>query len=425
MDALIFIVGTLLLILAGMPISFALGFASLGYMVVEGIPPVTFIQQLSRGINSFTLLALPFFILAGQLMNHGGITAKIFRFANALIGHIRGGLAHANIIAAMVFASIAGSAVAVAGALGTVQLNAMKKNGYDAHFATGLISAAMTIGPVIPPSVVMVVYGIAAGVPIGALFVGGIIPGIMMGVVLMGYVGWKAKRDKFPRYHEAFDFGELWDSFKDAVLALLAPLIIIGGIMGGVFTATEAGAAATVYSAAVGFFYYRELTLAKFWQAIVDTMMLSATILLIMGMSSSFSFILAFERIPAMLAELLLSLSSNPNVILFVLMILYLVLGCFIEAIAIIAMTIPVVLPVITQLGIDPVHFGVILAINMSLGTVTPPLGIVLYVMARISNLSVTAVARSTLVPFLLLTALLLLFTFVPAFVTWLPNFTR
>lgn len=425
MEALIFVLSTLFLIIVGMPISFALGLTSVAYMVIEGIPPVTFVQQLSRGINSFTLLALPFFILAGQLMNQGGITNKIFRFANSIVGHIRGGLAQANVIATMVFSSIAGSAVAVAGALGYVQLDAMKKNGYDPRFATGLVTSAMTIGPVLPPSVVMVVYGIAAGVSIGDLFIGGIIPGILMGLVLMAYVGWKSKKENFPRYHDAFDFKELWSSSKDAVVALLAPLIIIGGIMGGVFTATEAGAIACVYSTLVGFFYYRELTIAKFWTAIIDTMTLSATILLIMGMSSAFSFVLAFERIPAMMADLLLSISSNPDVILLILMAFYLVLGFFIEAIAIIAMTIPVVLPVITQLGIDPVHFGVILAINMSLGTITPPLGIVLYVMARVSKLSVMSVAWASFVPFLLLVALMLLITFVPALVTWLPNYLR
>lgn len=425
MDAYIFIGITLALILFGMPISFALGFASLSYMFIEGIPVVTFIQQLSRGINSFTLLALPFFILAGQLMNQGGITSKIFSAANSLVGHIRGGLAQASILATMVFSSISGSAVAVAGALGVVQIDAMKKNGYDARFATGLVASATTIGPVIPPSVVMVVYGIAAGVSIGDLFIGAIIPGLLMGVVLMAYVGWKSRRENFPRYHDSFSLKKLLASSKDAIVAMFAPLIIIGGIMGGVFTATEAGAVACVYSALVGFFYYRELTLAKLWAAIVDTMNLSATILLIMGMSSAFSFVLAFERIPALLANLLLSISPSPEVILLILMAFYLILGLFIEAIAIIAMTIPVVLPVIHKLGIDPVHFGVLLAINMSLGTITPPLGIVLYVMSRVSNLSVMAVAWATIVPFMLFVCLMLVVAFVPALVTWLPNYLR
>lgn len=425
METTLFIGGALVFILGGMPISFALGLATLIYMLLSGIPPVTLIQQLSRGINSFTLLALPFFILAGQLMNYGGITTKIFRFANALVGHIRGGLAHANILAAMVFASIAGSAVAVAGALGTVQLDELKKNGYDDRFSIGLMSAAMTIGPVIPPSVVMVVYGIAASVAIGPLFIGGIIPGILMGLVLMAYVMWWAVKSNFPKYHERFSLRELWDSFRKAGLALMAPVIIIGGIIGGIFTATEAGAAAVVYSFVVGYFYYKELTLQKLFRALVDTMMLSATILLIMGMSSSFSFVLAFERIPAELAQLLSGVSTDPSVILLILMGFYLILGCFIEAIAIIAMTIPVVLPVIKALGIDPIHFGVILAINMSLGTITPPLGIVLYVMARVGNMPVLSVARASLVPFLLLTALLVVFVYVPEFSTFLPSLVR
>ncbi len=422
MTIVLLIAGALALMLIGVPISFALGASSLVYMLVSGIPPVSFVQHLARGVDSYTLLALPFFVLAGQLMNHGGITRKIFRFTNSLVGHIHGGLAHANVIAAMIFAGISGSAVAEAGALGTVQLRAMRENGYSRAFSVGLISSAMTIGPIIPPSVIMVVYGITASVSIGSLFVGGVIPGLLMGLTLMGTVAWVGRGAKLPRFHESFSWREIGTSAKDAFLALMAPVLIVGGILGGVFTATEAGAVVALYAFLVGKFYYRELTMKAVFVALVDTMMLSASILLIMGMSNSFAWILAFEQAPAMVAQFLLGLSHDPNVILVLLMLLYLVLGCFMEAIAIVVMTVPVVLPVLRQLGIDPVHFGVILAINMSLGTITPPLGIVMYVMADLARISVDEFAKAIAPFFLALVALLVLFTLVPIFVMWLPG---
>lgn len=422
MTIVFLILGALALMMLGVPISFALGAGSLIYLLAAGIPPVSFAQHLARGLDSYTLLALPFFVLAGQLMNHGGITRKIFRFTNSLVGHVRGGLAHANVIASMIFAGISGSAVAEAGALGTVQLRAMRENGYTRDFSVGLISSAMTIGPIIPPSVIMVVYGITASVSIGSLFIGGVIPGILMGATLMGTVAWMGRDGRFPRYHANFSWREVVESFKDSGLALLAPVIIVAGILGGIFTATEAGAVVALYAFLVGRFYYRELTMKAVFRALVDTMMLSASILLIMGMSNSFAWILAFEQAPATVAEVLLGFSHDPNVILVLLMVLYLILGCFMEAIAIVVMTVPVVLPVIKQLGVDPVHFGVILAVNMSLGTVTPPLGIVMYVMADLSKISVDAFAKA-IAPFLAaLVALLIVFTLVPQIVTFLPG---
>lgn len=422
MDMITFAAGTLVLILTGMPISYALGLASMGYMVMAGIPPVSFVQHLARGVNSFTLLALPFFILAGQLMNQGGITDRIIRLANALVGHIRGGLAHASILGSVVFASISGSAVASAGALGTIQLEALEKNGYDKTFSVGLIAGAMTIGPIIPPSVIMVVYGIAASVSIGELFVGGIVPGIIMGLAMMILVSVLAHRRNLPKFHDVFHVSEVVISLREAIWALLAPAIIIGGIIGGVFTATEAGAVGALYSLFVGLFIYRQLTLKAVFVALVDTMMLSTSILLIMGMSSSFGWVMAFEQVPAALAEAIQSISQNRYVVLTMLMGFYLVLGCFLEAIAIVVMTIPVVFPVIVSLGIDPIHFGVILAINMSLGTITPPLGIVMYVMTDLARISVPAYAKSILPFLVLLLGVLVFLTLVPSVTTALPE---
>ena len=422
MSPLLFIAATLGLIFFGVPIAYSLGLASVSFLMISGIPPVSFVQHLSGGINSFTILALPFFILAGQLMNLGGITDRIVRFANSLVGHIEGGLGHASILGSMVFVRISGSAAASAGALGTVQLTALRKNGYDTSFSVALISAAMTIGPIIPPSVILVVYGIAAGVPIGNLFVGGIVPGVLMGFGLMGYVAWRARGNGLPRFHERFDGGEVADSLKGAFWALLTPLIVIGGIIGGILTATEAGAIAAIYAFLVGRFVYGELTIAGMVESLVNTMVMSAAILLIMGMSNSFGWVMAFERIPSMAAEAIRGISENRYVILCVLMGFYLVLGCLLEAIAIVVMTIPVVFPIITSLGVDPIHFGVILAVNMSIGTITPPLGLVIYVMTDIAGIKMGTFARA-IVPFLaILVAMLLVLTLVPQLTTALPE---
>ena len=423
MDMVLFVTGAVALMLIGLPISFSLGLSSIAYMIWSGIPPVSFVQHLSKGVNSYTLLALPFFILAGQLMNHGGITAKIFRFTNALTGHIRGGLAHANVFAAMIFAGISGSAVAEAGALGTVQLKAMKENGYAQSFSVGLIAGSMTIGPIIPPSIIMVVYGIAASVPIGSLFIGGIIPGGLMGLGMMLTVVIAAAWQDLPRYHSAFAIRELYDSFVDAFLALVAPGLVIGGILTGAYTATEAGAVVAAYAFVVGMFYYRELTFQHVFDALIETMLLSSTILLIMGMSNSFAWVLAFEQAPAHVAQWLLGISRDPTTITLLLMGLYLILGCFMEAVAIVVMTIPIILPVIRQVGIDPVHFGVILAVNLSLGTITPPLGIVMYVLCDLAGISVNQFTRYVAPFFAMLLVVLLVITLWPATVTFLPRY--
>lgn len=422
MSVAIFVLAALALMIIGVPIAFALGAASLAYLLWLDVPLLAFVQQLSKGVDSYSLLALPFFILAGELMNHGGITDKILRFTNALVGHVKGGLAHANVISEMIFSGVTGSAVADAAAIGTVQLKAMGDNGYRKEFSVGLISSAMTIGPVIPPSTIMVVYGIAAAVPIGTLFVGGLIPGVLMGIGLMLTIAFMARRGGLPKLRDAFDMRELVVSMREATFALLAPVAIIGGIVGGVFTATEAGAVAVAYCFLVGKYWYRELQWRHVFGAFTNAMMMTATILIIMGMSNSFAWLLAFQQVPAQFAEQLLHISRSPEVILLLLMGMYLVLGCFMEAIAIVVMTIPVVMPVLAQVGVDPVHFGVLLAVNMALGTITPPLGIMMYVICDIAKVPVDFFARS-IWPFTIsLVVVLILLTLVPSITLALPR---
>lgn len=424
MSVAIFIGTTLAMMTVGVPIAFALGLASIAYLAWLDVPLLAFVQQLSKGVDSYSLLALPFFILAGELMNHGGITAKILRFTNAVVGHVRGGLAHANVIAEMIFSGVTGSAVADAAAIGTVQLKAMGDNGYSKRFSVGLISTAMTIGPVIPPSTIMVIYGIAAAVPIGTLFIGGIVPGVLMGASLMVAIAFMARRYGLPKLRERFDGSELAESFKGAMLALFAPILVIGGIVGGVFTATEAGAVAVAYSFLVGMFWYKELRWRQVFSAFSNSMMMTATILIIMGMSNSFAWLLAFQQVPANFASALLKISSSPEVILILLMVMYLILGCFMEAIAIVVMTVPVVMPVLNQVGIDPIHFGVLLAVNMAIGTITPPLGIVMYVISDIAKVPVEFFVRA-IAPFLVpLLIIMLTILFFPSLVLGVPKLT-
>ncbi|HRQ10526.1 MAG TPA: TRAP transporter large permease, partial [Trueperaceae bacterium] len=318
------------LMLLGVPVAIALAATTIGFFAIEQIPIETFIQMVAKGVDSFTLLALPFFILTGKLMNLGGATERIFRLGNASVGHIRGGMAHANVAASFLFAGISGSAVADAGGLGAVEIETMRKAGYTEDFSVGVTAASATIGPIIPPSVIMIVYGIAAGVPIGALFIGGIIPGTLMALALMGTVAVISRVSPVPE-STAFSARALLLAIVRAGFALLTPAIIVLGILSGAFTVTESGAVAAAYSIVLGLFIYRELNLRSLWKAITESMVESAGILLIIGVASGFAWMMSFQQAPQATIEGLLGLTQNPVVILLLLGFLYLVLGLFIE----------------------------------------------------------------------------------------------
>lgn len=409
------------LMLLGVPVAIALAATTIGFFAIEQIPIETFIQMVAKGVDSFTLLALPFFILTGKLMNLGGATERIFRLGNASVGHIRGGMAHANVAASFLFAGISGSAVADAGGLGAVEIETMRKAGYTEDFSVGVTAASATIGPIIPPSVIMIVYGIAAGVPIGALFIGGIIPGTLMALALMGTVAVISRVSPVPE-STAFSARALLLAIVRAGFALLTPAIIVLGILSGAFTVTESGAVAAAYSIVLGLFIYRELNLRSLWKAITESMVESAGILLIIGVASGFAWMMSFQQAPQATIEGLLGLTQNPVVILLLLGFLYLVLGLFIEAIAIVTMTIPVVMPALKLVGIDPIHFGVILAVLMSIGTITPPLGIVMFTLCRIRNISIARFSRIIWPWLAVLTGVTVLLILIPGLVTWLPR---
>jgi tripartite ATP-independent transporter DctM subunit len=415
--------GTLaLLLVIGLPVALALTGASLAFLLIESsLPPVVVVHRMINGIDSFPLLAVPFFILAGNLMNHGGITDRIFAFAKALVGWMRGGLGHVNIGASVLFAGMSGAAVADAGGLGTVEIKAMKENGYDADFAVGITAASSTIGPLIPPSLPLIVYGVVSSTSIGQLFAAGLLPGLLMAVSLMLMVAWYAKVRGYRR-DAGFSWLVLWQAFKRAFLSLLTPIIIVGGILAGLFTPTEAAIAACAYALVLGGFVYRTLNFRNIKSISLDTIETTAIVLMIVAGASIFSWILTSTQVTEIVADAILGFTQNIFLVLLLVNIVLLIAGLFMEPVAAITILTPVLLPVVVALGVDPVHFGIMMILNLMIGLLTPPVGLVLYVLARVANISFESAVRGT-APFLIpLVFVLLLITYIPAITLWLPS---
>ncbi|MEO1246856.1 MAG: TRAP transporter large permease [Pseudomonadota bacterium] len=409
------------LIAIGAPIYIALGLASLVYFASEGLASVAAIHTMINGINSFTLIAVPFFILAGHLMNASGFTERIFAFARSVIGWAPGGLGHVNIGASVVFAGMSGAAVADAGGLGAVEIKAMRDAGYDPGFAVGVTGASSTIGPIIPPSLPLIIYGVIAEVSISRLFAAGIVPGLLMAASLMFMVHWIAKRRGFTP-DARFSFKVAARSARGAILPLLAPVIVVGGIVLGVFTPTEAAIAAVGYTLFVGFFVLRSLTLRSVTAAMTATIETTAVVLMIVASAALFAWVLTANQVAEGIASGLLAMTDNRTVVLLAIMLLVFMVGFFMETIAAITVLAPLVLPVSLAVGIDPVHLGIVFVLNLMIGLLTPPVGIVLYVLAKVSKTPFDECVRAT-VPFLvpLLVVLMLLSVF-PAIALWLPN---
>jgi len=406
----------------GVPVAIALAGSSALFIAVSGqVPELVVAHRMINGVDSFPLLAVPFFILAGNLMNTAGITERIFGFAKALVGWMRGGLGHVNIGASVLFAGMSGAAVADAGGLGAIEIKAMRDARYDPGFAVGITAASSTIGPIIPPSLPMVIYGVVAGASIGQLFAAGLIPGLLMALALMVMVAWYARVRGYPR-DERFRLGRLGRTFARAFLSLLTPVIIVGGILSGAFTPTEAAIAACAWALVLGLVVYRTLTWQRFVRVSFDTIETTAVVLFIVAAASIFAWILTSNRVPEHFAALLLAFSDNPIVILLMINVILLIAGCFLETVAAITILVPVLLPVAMEMGVDPVHFGVIMVLNLMIGLLTPPIGMVLYVLSRVAKVPFERCVAAT-APFLVpLAAVLLLLTFVPAITMWLPT---
>jgi TRAP-type C4-dicarboxylate transport system permease large subunit len=454
--------GFLVLMLLGVPVAIAMAASSLLYILVSGVTPdVTLAQRMIAGVESFPLLAVPFFILAGNLMNIAGVTGRIYKFAVALVGWMRGGLGHVNIIGSVIFSGMSGTAIADAAGLGTIEIKAMKDHGYSTEFSVGVTAASATLGPIIPPSLPFVIYGMMANVSIGALFLGGVIPGIVMTLLMMATVTYFAHRNKWgsdtpfswPQLGSAgleiaivlafplaiwlmvvfggmsvnlavvIGLGTLlaidWYFDFSAVMALMAPVILIGGMTLGWFTPTEAA----VWSLVLGLVRYRTMTLKTVAKATFDTIETTASVLFIVTAASIFAWLLTVSQAAQMLSDWMLSITHNKWVFLALANVLILFVGCFIDTTAAITILVPILLPIVLKLGIDPIHFGLIMTLNLMIGLLHPPLGMVLFVLARVAKLSVertTVAILPWLVPLMLA---LIAITYIPELTLWLPKY--
>ena len=424
-EVAVLVITFVVLLLLGTPISFSIGISSLITMLltINTIPAITTVsQRMATGLDSFALLAIPFFILAGQLMNSGGIARRLIDFAKVLVGKLPGGLAFVNIIAAMMFGAISGSAVAAASAIGGVMTPIMKKEGYDEAFSAAVNITSSTTGMIIPPSNILIVYSLASGgASIAALFLAGYVPGIILGLGLMLVSAVYAKRHNYKvEFHVTV--GEAFKKFLDAIPSLFMIFLIIGGIVAGYFTATEASAVAVLYAFVLSFFFYKEIKVKDIPKILLTSASTTAIVMLLIGTSMAMSWVMAYENIPQNVSAALLSLSDNGIVILVIINLILLFIGTFMDMTPAVLIFTPIFLPIATQLGIDPIHFGIIMVMNLSIGLCTPPVGNVLFVGCSVANLPITKVIKPLIPMFLAMIVALLLVTYIPELSLFVPN---
>jgi TRAP-type C4-dicarboxylate transport system permease large subunit len=461
---LILIGSFLALMLIGLPVALAMMVSSLLYILISGsVPDVILAQRVIAGVESFPLLAVPFFILAGNLMNSAGITGRIYSFAVALVGWMRGGLGQVNIVGSVVFAGMSGTAIADAAGLGTIEIKAMKDHGYSPEFAVGVTAASSTLGPIFPPSLPFVIYGMMANVSIGSLFLAGLVPGLLMTVFMMATVAYFARKNNWGG-DIAFSWKRLgsagtevlvvlafpmaiwlmtkagvsvnmaagialvvllaldWYFDFSAVMALMAPVILIGGMTLGWFTPTEAAMAAVIWALFLGLVRYRSMTFRSLTKATFDTIETTASVLFIVTAASIFAWLLTTTQAAQMLADWILGFTQNKWVFLLLANLLILIVGCFIDTIAAITILVPILLPIVLKLGIDPIHFGLVMTLNLMIGLLHPPLGMVLFVLARVAKLSVERTTMAILPWMVPLFLALIAITYIPEISLWLPK---
>ena len=410
-------------LLIGMPIAFVLGLTALFIALTVGLDIlIGFPQRMFVGVNKSVLMAIPFFLLAGSLMNEGGITRRLLTFAQAIVGWVHGGLAMTNILASMIFAGVSGSAQADAAALGKVMVPAMVKEGYDVEYALGVVASAAVIGPIIPPSIIMVILAVAGDISIGALFLGGVVPGILIGLGLMIVAYLIARQRGYPRGARP-SWREFWASTIDATLALIMPLIILGGILSGLFTPTEAAAIAVLYSLIIGMFVYKELKLRDLPRLLLETAVINCAIMFVFATAYLLSWVITFADVPQMLGDWIQAANASPAMFLLIVNLLLLFVGLWMDPGAAVVVLVPILLPIAQALGIDPVHFGLVVCINLVIGMITPPVGYVLYTLAPIVRVSVEQISRGVL-PFLAVEIAILFFiTYSPWTTLSLPRY--
>ncbi|HWU41361.1 MAG TPA: TRAP transporter large permease [Candidatus Acidoferrum sp.] len=421
---LLFLFGSFFLLLVmGMPIVFAMGLSSVAFLALfgQGIPLTVIPHQMVAGVDNFPLLAIPFFFLAGELMNAVGITQRLVDFAAAIVGHIRGGLAYVVIVTNVIMAGFSGSALADASATGAVLIPAMKRQGYHADFAAAITSAAATIGPIIPPSIPMIIYAVIAEVSVGSLFLSGVIPGLLMGLYLFVVVYFISRRRGYPVSIRS-TVREFFAATRRAIWALMAPIIILGGIVTGVVTATEAGVLAVVYSLIVGFFIHRELHIRDLPGIFCRTAVGTSVIMIIVGASGIMGWLVANMKIGDAVLAGVSSLTQNPQMVLLLMNLFFLVVGCLMDPLAGMLVFVPVFMPLIKHVQIDPVHFGLVVVLNLMIGLLTPPVGYLLYMSSEMAGVTIDAVVREVIPLLIALLMVLAISTYWPGMVMFIPN---
>jgi tripartite ATP-independent transporter DctM subunit len=412
----------LALFVLGFPVVLAIGIPCIVYMFANGLPIDLVAQRTLYALDSFPLVAVPVFLFVGSLMNSAGISRYIYQFADTATGRLPGGLAQVNIFGSLIFAGMSGSALADIGGLGRIEIDAMRGKGFTAPFAAAVTSASAIVGPIFPPSIPLIIYGTVTGVSVIQLLLGGIVPGLLCVAMLMLMTGWLATRRNYPRTERLPTRSELWRDFKPAFPAIVAPVILIAGMLAGFFTPTEIAAVTVLYAMLISSLFYRELT----WQGVVDaafeTIRASAGILLIVAVAALFGWILSVEQVPQQLTGLMLSISTNPYVLLLIVNVLLIVVGMFLDSTTAILVIAPIIAKPLVAAGVDPVHLGMVVVFNLMIGLLTPPMGLALFLVADIAKVTMKDVLKEMLPYYLPLGATLLLITYIPALTTWIPR---
>lgn len=403
------------------PIAFALGVSCISYLLYAGTPLIVVPMKMYSGLDIFVLLSVPGFILAGNLMNSGGLTDKIIQFCNSLFGHIRGGLSLANIGSSMLFAGISGTAVSDTASIGSIMIPAMKKEGYDPEFACAVTAASSTVGPIIPPSVPVIIAATLSGLSVGKLFLAGAIPGFLLGFGMMCVSYYISVKRSYPK-HERKSFKEVARSFVDTFWALLMTFIILFGIIGGIFTPTEASVIAVIYALLIGVFVYKKLTIRRIQVIILNSMKTSSSLMILIGFANLFGWILIVEHFPQWISSEILGFSDNPLIVLLLINLVLIFVGTFMETIAALLILFPILLQVAVSVGVDPIHFGIIAVLNLIIGLTTPPVGVCLFVAASIGKIPMERISKE-MIPFYVVSLLVLaLVTLFPSLSTYLPS---
>ncbi len=421
--ATVILIGSFILFIAlRFPIAYSLGISSVITVLYLGMPVEMVAQNTVKGINKFSLMAVPFFIISGDLMSQGGIANRLVNLANALVGWMRGGLAVVNIVASMFFGGISGSSAADTASLGPILIPMMNKQGYDNEFSTGITCASSVQGMLIPPSHNMVIYAMVAGsVSVGALFLAGFVPGMLLGLFLLIYSLYVSKKRNYPK-GDSFNFKNLFIALKDSIFGLITVLIVVAGVIGGFFTATEAAGLSVVWAFIVTFFIYKEIPLRQFWDILGNSLRTIAMVMIIIGTSAAFGWLLAYLKVPEMIAGGILSFTTNKVAVLLIVNLILLVFGMFMDMAAIITITTPILLPIAMAVGMDPVHYGAMMVLNLGIGVLTPPVGTTLFIGSAISGLKIEKLAKSMIPMYIVMVLTLLVITFVPEVVMTLPK---